>query len=111
MFAVASSPPLRLGSISMKAFSSIARARGASGLAGLLYRSSQLSWASWRPSMKLVRIICSSITGCPLYTLFASVRKSQKKQKKWFGLVADEQFSILSMNFNICDICYAKSCY
>ena len=43
MFTVAWDPPLRLGSISIKAFSSTARAKAASGLAGLLFRSSHLS--------------------------------------------------------------------
>ena len=43
MFTVAWDPLLRLESISMKACSSTARARAATGLAGLLFRSSHLS--------------------------------------------------------------------
>ena len=83
---VASDPLLRLGSISMKACSSTARARAASGLAVLLFRSFHLSWASWRPSMKLVRTICSWMRGCHLYTLLASVRTSQRNAAiVWFG--------------------------
>ena len=46
MFTVAWGPLLRLGSISMKACSSTARARAPSRLAGLLFPSSQLSWES-----------------------------------------------------------------
>ena len=46
IFTVAWDPLLRLESISMKACSSTARARAASGLAGLLFQSSHLSWAS-----------------------------------------------------------------
>ena len=46
MFTVAWDPFLRLGYISMKACSSTARAKAATGLAGLLFRSSYLSWAS-----------------------------------------------------------------
>ena len=46
MFTAAWDPLLRLGSISMKAWSSTARAKAASGLAGLLFRSSHLSWES-----------------------------------------------------------------
>ena len=65
MFIVAWNPPLRLGFISMKAWSSTARARAASGLAGLLFRSSHLSYASWRLSIKPVRTICSSMSGWP----------------------------------------------
>ena len=86
IFTVASDPLPRLGSISMKACSSTARARAASGLAVLLFRSSHLRWASWRPSMKLVRTDCSSMKGCPLYTLLASVRTSQRNAAiVWFG--------------------------
>ena len=93
MFTVALNPFFRLGSISMKEFSSTARARAPSGLDGLLFRSSQLSCALWSPSMKLVSTILSSITGCPLDTIL-QVFVHHKGQLKWFGSVAVQQLSI-----------------
>ena len=47
-------------SISRKEFSSMARARTSSAVAGLDFLSSHRSVASLRPSMKLVRTICST---------------------------------------------------
>ena len=47
-------------SISRKEFNSMARARASSAVAGLDFLSSHRSVASLRPSMKLVRTICST---------------------------------------------------